>query len=90
MKPFAHTKKYDNYYSYNELVKLGWKPTSKNVDTPKTFPESDIIVLEKDNNFLTHLYSVYTDSSDYPGHENKVYWRKAKLRSVTKYVIDYE
>jgi len=78
------------YCSYNELLSLGWKSSRKNIEIPRTFPDSDFIILEKDDKFLVHNYVVYTDYSDYPGHESKVNWRNAELRSVVKYVIDYK
>ena len=73
--------------SYNELSKAGWRPCVRSRVPHSSWPSSDRIVLEKDGVALVHTYSMYTDSSDYRGHEYAVGWKECAFKEVTLWDI---
>ena len=75
--------------SLNNLHEEGWSETTReNVYEPATYPHSGRIVLEHpcQDYALVYTYSMSEDSSDYPGDNVKIAWRKADF--VERVVYD--
>lgn len=74
----------------NNLREEGWRETTVDLMPAPTYPDTGRIVLEHPvhDYALVYMYVIYKDSSDYPGDNAKINWRKADI--VERTVFDVE
>jgi len=64
-----------------DLKADGWKEVS-GVAT-ESHPQCGAIVLTKGGRYIRHMYSVYEDTSDYPGDDSRVEWEEVEIYTET-------
>ncbi len=74
--------------SLNSLLREGWKETKRPLVPYQSWPAGARIVLERGDEVFYTVYSVYTDSSDWPGDDWPVGWTRARLRPVTLFDVE--
>jgi hypothetical protein len=74
----------------NNLREEGWHETTVDLMPAPTYPDTGRIVLEHPvhDYALVCTYGIDVDSSDYPGDDAKIAWRKADI--VEQTVFDVE
>ena len=67
--------------SINEMLSEGWLKV-EDFYPPHSYPEQGFVVVRRGNELMMFSYSVYEDSSDYPGEDTRVRWFPAVMDRV--------
>ena len=73
--------------SRNALLADGWTECKRDLLPAPTWPNYSRIVLEKVGCAVVHTSEIYTDSSDYQGHDWPVGWSEMHFKQVTKWAL---
>lgn len=67
--------------SINEMLSDGWVKVN-DFQPPKSYPEQGFVLVRRGDELMMFSYSIYEDSSDYPGEDAMVRWFPAVIDRV--------